>query len=455
MNQLHHTSKRLRSALVAAVLSAGLVALPACGASASSTTTAQTAAASTVAATTVAETNSAAATTSTASVVQSAAAGILDTSSLFSERDLTQTADTSAAKQLTVTDGQTLTISEEGVYVVSGTASNCTIRVEAADTAKVQIVLNGVSITNDSAPAIYVVSADKVFVTTAQGSDNSLSVTGTFAADGDTNTNAVIYSRDDLTLNGLGSLTIASSDKGISCKDELVITGGSYSITSTGQAIDANDSIAISDGSFSITAGTDGLHAENSDDPTLGFVYIAGGTFEINGGSDGIQGTTVVQIDGGSFTISGQEGIEATYVQINGGTIAISASDDGINGTTKSTAYSPTIEITDGTITVDMAQGDTDGLDVNGMLYIKGGTISVNGQSAFDFDQGVEFTGGTVYVNGEQVTSITNSMMGGGRGGMGGGMGGRGGMAPEGGMDPGAMMGEQGMPAADMTAMQA
>ena len=124
MNQLHHTSKRLRSTLVAAVLSAGLVALPACGASASSTTTAQTAAASTVAASTVAETSSAAATTSTASVVQSAAAGILDTSSLFSERDLTQTADTSAAKQLTVTDGQTLTISEEGVYVVSGTASN-------------------------------------------------------------------------------------------------------------------------------------------------------------------------------------------------------------------------------------------------------------------------------------------------------------------------------------------
>ena len=439
MNQLHQTTaQRFRSALVAAVLSAGLVALPACGGSGSATAQTQSAATTVVAETTAATT--AAATTSNAAVVQSAANGILDTSSLFSERDLTQTADTSSAKQLTVADNQTLTISEEGVYVVSGTASDCTIRVEAADDAKVQIVLDGVSIANQSAPAIYVVSADKVFVTTAQGSDNSLSVTGTFTADGTTNTNAVIYSRDDLTLNGQGSLTISSTDKGISSKDELVVTGGSYSITSTGTAIDANDSIAIAGGSFTIQAGTDGLHAENSDDLSLGFVYIADGSFTITAGSDGIQGTTVVQLDGGTYSISGQEGIEATYVQINGGTIAISASDDGINGTSKSTAYSPTIDITGGEITVDMAQGDTDGLDVNGMLYIKGGTVSVNGQSAFDFDQGVEFTGGTVYVNGEQVTSITNSMMGGG-------MGGRGGMGH-------GAMGE-GMPMTEMPSVQA
>ena len=94
--------------------------------------------------------------------------GIIDTTNIFTKRDLTQTADTSSAKTLEVSDGQTLKITEEGVYVIKGTAKNCTIRVEADDTAKVQLVLDGVSITNDSTPAIYVVSADKCFVTTTQ-----------------------------------------------------------------------------------------------------------------------------------------------------------------------------------------------------------------------------------------------------------------------------------------------
>ena len=135
--------------------------------------------------------------------------GIIDTTNLFTKRDLTQTADTSSAKTLEVSDGQTLKITEEGVYVIKGIAKNCTIRVEADDTAKVQLVLDGVSITNDSTPAIYVVSADKCFVTT--GADSTLSVTGAFTADSDTNTDAVIFSKDDLVLNGTAALTINSA----------------------------------------------------------------------------------------------------------------------------------------------------------------------------------------------------------------------------------------------------
>ena len=116
------------------------------------------------------------------------------------------------------------------------------------------------------------------------------------------------------------------------------------------------------------------------------------------------------------MTISAGEGIEATAVLIHDGKITIQATDDGINAAQKSTAYSPVIEITGGTIDVTMGAGDTDGLDSNGNIIISGGTISIQGNSAFDYVGNVSFTGGTVYVNGQQVTTITNQF-----GGMGGG----------------------------------
>ena len=361
--------------------------------------------------------------------------GIIDTTNIFTKRDLTQTADTSSAKTLEVSDGQTLKITEEGVYVIKGTAKNCTIRVEADDTAKVQLVLDGVSITNDSTPAIYVVSADKCFVTT--GADSTLSVTGAFTADSDTNTDAVIFSKDDLVLNGTAALTINSAQgNGVTGKDDVKVTGGTYNITSALDSIEANDSIAIYDGTLTINSSKDGLHSENSDDDTKGYVYIHGGTFTINAKSDAVQAVTYLQIDGGTFKLTAAEGFEATSIQINDGTIEISASDDGINGTQKSNSVgTPSIEINGGKLTIVMGQGDTDAIDCNGNITVNGGTIDITAQmSSFDYDGTATYNGGTIIINGQEVNSIPQSMMGGGMGGgqMGGQMGGQGGMAPGG-----------------------
>lgn len=355
--------------------------------------------------------------------------GALDATDFFTERDLTQSADLTGAKSYTVKDGDTITISSEGVYVFSGSASNAQIIVDAADTDKVQLVLDGLSVTNDSIPCIYVKSADKVFVTTTD-SENSLSVTGTFTADGSTNTDAVIFSRDDLVLNGTGTLSLSSSDNAVSSKDDLKITGGTLKISCSGTALEANDSIAVADGTIEISGCNDGLHAENDEDNTTGYVYICGGTFSINAADDGIHGTTIVQIDDGSFRISAAEGIEATIVQINGGSISIEASDDGINAAWKS-AYSPYIEFNGGDTTIVMGAGDTDGVDSNGDIYVNGGTINVTGQSAFDYDGTAQKNGGTIIVNGTETETINNQMMG-GPGGMGG-MGGPGGMGGFGG----------------------
>ena len=372
--------------------------------------------------------------------------GIIDTTNIFTKRDLTQTADTSSAKTLEVSDGQTLSVTEEGVYIIKGSAKNCTIKVEADDQAKVQLVLDGVSITNDSAPAIYVASADKCFVTTS--ADSSLSVTGAFKADGDTNTDAVIYAKDDVVLNGTAALTINSAQgNGISGKNDVKITGGTYNITSALDSVEANDSIAVYDGTFTIKSSKDAFHSENSEDDTVGYVYVNGGTFTIDAASDAFQAVTQLQIDGGTFKLTSAEGMEATSVQINDGTINISASDDGINGSQKSnSAGTPNIEINGGKLTIVMGQGDTDAIDCNGNITVNGGTIDITAQmSSFDYDGNATYNGGTIIINGEQVDSIPQPAMGGGRGGMGGGMaGGQGGMTPpNGNAAPGGNMGNQ------------
>lgn len=331
---------------------------------------------------------------------------------LFTERDLAQTADLSEAQKITVSDGQTIDITDEGVYVLSGTAENCTVRVNADKAAKIQLVLDGVRITNDSFPAIYVISADKVFITTTD-SESTLTVSGKFKADGDTNTDAVIFSKDDLVLNGTGTLNIISNyGNGVTCKDDLKITGGTYHVTAALDSFEANDSISVYDGTFSIKTEKDGFHCEN--DAAEGTITILGGTYTISGGSDGMQACALLQIDGGTMDITAAEGLEATYVRINGGDITISASDDGINASTGTTACETAVEINGGNLNVTVGQGDTDAIDANGSIYVNGGTINITAQmSSFDYDKTAEFNGGTIIINGQEVSEIPQSMMGG------------------------------------------
>lgn len=356
--------------------------------------------------------------TSVSSILSSVEGSMLDTSEMFTDRDLEQTADLEDASYIELSSDEDVVIGQEGVYVLSGDVENVTVIVEADDEAKVQIVLDGVNIVNEDSPAIYVKSGDKVFITTTD-SDNYMEVSGTFVADGDTNLDAVIFSKSDLVLNGVGTLEILSmKGNGITSKDDLKVTGGTYDVAAYYDAFEANDSIRIYDGDFTIVANEDGLHSENDDDATLGYIYILDGTFTITVGDDAIRGNSVVQIDGGEINIETcYEGIEGTYIQINGGDIELYATDDGVNATAKSSAYDVVIEINGGTIDVTVGSGDTDGFDSNGSLYINGGTVNVSANSAFDVDRTAELNGGDVTVNGTTVTQITVSQMGGQMGG--------------------------------------
>lgn len=332
-------------------------------------------------------------------------------SDLFTSRDLEQNVDTSDATKYTVSDGEDITITKEGTYVISGSAKDVSIIVNVDNEEKVQLVLSNLSIENDSTPCIYVKNADKVFITLT--GNNSLKVNEAFTSDETINTDAVIFSKDDLVINGTGSLNISSSNNGITSKDGLKITGGIINITSISDALEANNFIAIYNGNITINSKKDGLHAEYDEDASLGYIYITGGTLNITSIDDAIHATTIVEIDGGSIKINSKEGIEGTYIQINDGTLNITATDDGINAGNKSSKYDVTIEINGGTINIDMGQGDTDAIDSNGNLYINDGIININANSPFDYDGEGELNGGSITVNGEETTELTNQMMGG------------------------------------------
>ena len=244
-------------------------------------------------------------------------AGSYSSADMFTERDLAGTYEESGAVYVTLSgdgiigetdgvaiNGQTVTITAEGTYIFSGTLSEGQIVVDA-DNAKVQIVFDNVDITCVSSAAVYVKSAEKVFVTLAEGSQNTLRNTDEYVAIDDNNIDAVIFAKSDLTLNGTGSLTIVSAEgHGIVSKDDLKITGGTYDITAAGHALSGKDSVRIADGTFILTAEKDGIHAENADDEEKGYIYIADGDFTITSDGDGMDASNIVQIEDGTFDIT-------------------------------------------------------------------------------------------------------------------------------------------------------
>lgn len=199
----------------------------------------------------------------------------------------------------------TITLSEEGTYIFSGTLDNGIIVVDAEESDKLQIVLNNASITSSTSAALYIIEADKVFVTLANGSDNTLANGGTFTAIDDNNIDGAVFSKQDLTFNGSGNLTITSpADHGIVCKDDLVFTGGTYTVNSASHGLDANDSVRMTNASMTIASGKDGIHAENTEDTTLGFMYIKDGSLEIAAEGDGLSAGNSMQINDGTFKIT-------------------------------------------------------------------------------------------------------------------------------------------------------
>lgn len=302
-----------------------------------------------------------------------------------------------------------VTISGEGTYIISGTLDDGHILVEAADSDKIQIVLNNASITCSDYAAIMIKKADKVFITLAPDSSNTLTDGSSYnLTSGEDNTDACIFSKSDLTFNGSGSLTVNANYKhGIVSKDDLVFTDGTYNVTSVKSGISGKDCLKIADGTFTVNSGTDSLKSTNSDDAALGYIFIKDGTFDLTSATDGIQAETSLSIEGGTFNITAGGGAANAAVRTdqqmdmgrggfggNSATTTTTSSTSSDDTSNKGIKAGTALAISGGTFDIDTAD---DGLHSNGSLGISGGNLNIaSGDDGIHANTTLVISGGTI-----------------------------------------------------------
>ena len=269
----------------------------------------------------------------------------------YSAKDLTWDSSSEVTIDLsnpTATDGVTvsdgvITITKAGNYHLSGTYSG-QVKVEAADSDMVRLILDNATITNSTGAAINVVEADEVVIYTASGSTNTVSDGSSYSDTASGSPDAAIYSKSDLTLAGEGTLKVEGNyEEGIHTSDGLVIASGTLEVTAANTGIKGKDYVDILDGTVTVTATKDGIKATNDTDGNRGWVRLSGGTVNISAGDDGFKAERVLEISGGTLNITeSNEGIEAQYINILDGTVNVTSSDDGINASYSTTSSSST-----------------------------------------------------------------------------------------------------------------
>ena len=372
--------------------------------------------------------------------------------------------------------GGSVVIAQAGRYVLSGTLTDGSVIVSADSSDKVWLLLDGADISRSDDACLRVEQADKVFLTLAPGTENRMTSGAEYSETAlNDNTGGAIYSRDDLTINGSGSLTVTAAYKhGIDVNDELVITGGKITVDAPQDAIHVNDGFCLEKASLILRAGDEGINVQGPDSllyiasgsvdiesggaalksatdmrveggsitldseadglHSEGSIAIEGGRFELRAGDDGIHADSAVTISGGSILISEcYEGIEALTIDISGGEIELYPTDDGLNanggvsfgpghgmfmqrvsGTDESENSDTWIHISGGSLTVVNANArDADGLDSNGDIVISGGTIrvSLNASGSNDAIDYGSESGGSCIVTGGELVACGSSAM--------------------------------------------
>lgn len=317
--------------------------------------------------------------------------------------------------------GNNVTVTAAGTYQIAGTLANGQIIIDTADAENVTLILAGMNITSQSSAPIYVANAEKVILTLAAGSENIVTDSDTYLAlDESGEPNAAIFSKDDLTINGDGVLTVnANYNNGIVSKDDLKITGGTITVNAVNDGIKGRDSLAVKDGLITVVAGADGLQSNNDEDPEKGYVAIEGGELNITAAMDGIQAETSLLVSGGTLDITSgggsvsssgfgnpgsrgggmegganqteesMKGLKAGVdLTISGGAITISALDDALHS-------NATLTINGGKI--EAASGD-DGVHADLDLTINSGTLNITESYEGLESQVITINDGTIHL---------------------------------------------------------
>lgn len=282
-------------------------------------------------------------------------------------------------------NGSQVTITSAGNYWISGELSDGQIVVDTNNENIVRLILDDVNIHNSTGSAIYIANAEKTIIVLNDGSQNSLSDGSNYdLPDPESDEpNAALFSKDDLTITGSGSLSIvANYNDAIGCKDGLIINGGStIVIQSIDDGIRGKDYVVIDGAVLHITANGDGMKSDESEDTSRGFIVIESGNITIVSGTDAIEAETDIIVLDGNFSLqsgggssaivdetTSGKGIKATRsLTISGGSYAIDSADDGLHS-------NDSITIQGGVFSI--ASGD-DGMHADSVLTIDDGVIDI------------------------------------------------------------------------------
>ena len=263
-------------------------------------------------------------------------------------------------------DGTDVSITAAGTYVFSGDCDNGSITVKKGVTG-VTIVLNGLTLTNDDSAAITLNKTAEASLIAAAGTTNTVADT---EGSNDENAAVKVKSGASLSISGTGTLTVDDNAKnGIKGAADAVITVAEVklNINAADDGLSCDDELNITGGTLNITAGGDAVKAspdtgdtENPDTTSLGNVTISGGTLTLNATEDGIQADGDLTISGGTF-----------HVKTNGGHTTTLTDD---SASCKGFKAGKTLTVTGGTLTVDSAD---DALHAGTDVTISGGTLTL------------------------------------------------------------------------------
>ena len=285
--------------------------------------------------------------------------------------------------------GSIVTIEKKGTYVLQGSLKDGQLLIDAGKKDTIHLVLNGASITSLTTAPLYAKKAGKIILTLAPETDNSLMDAEAYVySDGETEPDAALFVKNNLSINGSGSLTVAGQYlHGIVAKDNLVIADGDIRVTANDVGIRGRDSLTVEGGKITVNSQGDALQSNNAEDAKLGWIAISGGDFQLTSLKDGIQAETRLTITGGTFhmaTGGAQAGETISIPQspvengkglkaggdliISGGTFTVDAMDDAIHA-------NGSVILQAGTYT--LATGD-DGIHADGDATIQSGEITIS-----------------------------------------------------------------------------
>lgn len=309
-------------------------------------------------------------------------------------------------------ENNVVTITSAGTYSISGELKDGQIVVNAGEEDKVQIQLNNANITSSNSAPIYVKSAKKVVIGLIEGTKNIITDGKNYVFEDATKDepNAAIFSKDDLTIIGTGSLVVnANYNNGITSKDDLKIEGGQITVNAVSDGLRGKDSITILDGKITIDAKEDGMKSSNTKDSDKGYIHIQGGALNITAGQDGIQAETNAVISNGEINIVSGEGSKnsssknenwgnwggkqppGTQLPDKNNTTTTEETDSTSAKGIKATSN---ITISGGNINIDSSD---DSIHSNDTIVIKGGNIKASsGDDGVHADFKIEINGGDI-----------------------------------------------------------